>query len=82
MLASRTSSAASISRRKIARSFWLPRFLRAPPRQFRFAHAPVRNRLASMTTRENSPSDHLCQIVPVKRPSHAGIQLAAMHCAN
>ncbi len=27
-----------------------------------------------MTTRGNSPSDHLCQIVPVKRPSHAGIQ--------
>jgi len=25
-----------------------------------------------MTTREHSTSDHLCQIVPVKRPSRAG----------
>ena len=31
--------------------------------------ARLRNRLASTTTRENSSSDHLCEIVPVKRPS-------------
>ena len=27
-----------------------------------------------MATREHSPSDHLCQIVPDKRPSRAGTQ--------
>ena len=51
-----------------------PGYLRAPPIRFRSAHTQLRNRLAYITTRENSPSDHLCQIVPVKRPSHAGTQ--------
>jgi hypothetical protein len=46
-----------------------PHFLPLPPMRFRSAKAQLRNRLAHMATRENSPSDHLCQIVPVKRPS-------------
>jgi hypothetical protein len=50
--------------------------------RFRSAHAQLRNRLAAVTTRENSPSDHLCQIVPEKRPSHAGIQPTGMHYAS
>jgi len=37
--------------------------------RFRSAHTLLRNRWAYMTTREDSPSDHLGQIVPVKRPS-------------
>ncbi len=66
MLAIRTSSAASISRRKIARSFWLPRFMRAPQMRPRSAFAQLMNRLAYDPTREHSPSDHLCLIVPEK----------------
>jgi hypothetical protein len=34
--------------------------------RFRSANAQLRNRLADMAASENSPSDHLCQIVPVK----------------
>ncbi len=41
----------------------------APPTSTRSEHTQVRNRLAYMSTRENSPSDHLCEIVPVKRPT-------------
>ena len=37
--------------------------------RFRSAHLLLRNRLAYMAARENSPSHHRCQIVPVKRPS-------------
>ncbi len=37
--------------------------------RFRCVCARLRNRLAYMTTGENSPSDHLCRIVPVKRPT-------------
>jgi hypothetical protein len=37
--------------------------------RFRSVDAQLRNRLAYMTTRENSPSDRLCRIVLVKRPS-------------
>jgi hypothetical protein len=44
-------------------------FVRAPPMRFRSAHTKLPNRVAYMTTRENSSSDHLCQIVPVKRAS-------------
>jgi len=44
-------------------------FVRAPPMRFRSAHTKLPNRVAYMTTRENSSSDHLCQIVPVKRPT-------------
>ena len=40
-----------------------------PPMRFHSTHTQLRNRLASTTTRENSSSDHLCEIVPVKRPS-------------
>jgi hypothetical protein len=65
----RTSCAAWTSRCKVALGHWLPRFLRAPPMRFRSAHTELRNRLAFITTRENSPSDRLCQIVPDKRPS-------------
>ena len=63
------SCAASISRRRVALSLCLPHFLRLPPMRFRSAHTQLRNRLAYMTTKENSPCDHLRQIVPVKRPS-------------
>ena len=68
-LASRASCVARTSRRKVARGFWLPHFLRAPPMRFGSAHTHLRNRLACMTTRDHSPSGHLCEIVPVKRPS-------------
>ena len=44
-----------------------PHFLRAPPMQFRSVNAQLRNRPAYMATRENSPSEHLCQIVPVEQ---------------
>jgi hypothetical protein len=44
-----------------------PLFLRAPPIRFRSANAQLRNRLACMATRENGPSGHLCQVVPVKQ---------------
>jgi len=33
--------------------------------RFRSAHAHLRNRLACKATTESSPSDYLCQIVPV-----------------
>ena len=37
--------------------------------RFRSVHTLLRIRLAYMTTRENSPSARLCQIVPVKQAS-------------
>jgi hypothetical protein len=56
VLATRTSSAASISRRKIARSFWLSRFMRAPQMRPRSAFAQLKNRLASYS--------HVLQLTP------------------
>jgi hypothetical protein len=59
----------------VAGGDWLPHFLRAPPTLFRSVDTQLRNRLAYMTTREHSPSDHLCQIVPVKCPfMNVGLQ--------
>ena len=59
-----------------------PHFLRVPPMRFRPTHRQLRNRLAYKATRENSASDHLCQIVPEKRPSRK-IGCAPVHsCRN
>jgi len=46
-----------------------PNFLGVPPMRFRSLHTLLRNRLAYMARRENSPSEYLCQIVSEKRPS-------------
>ncbi len=36
--------------------------------RFRSVNARLRNRPTCMATRENGPSEHRCQIAPVKRP--------------
>ena len=55
--------------RSLVCSLWLPHFSRLRRMRFRSVNAQLRNRLAYTTTRQNSPSGRLCQIVPVKRPS-------------
>jgi hypothetical protein len=48
--------------------------------RFRSGNTQLRNGLAFMTARENSPSDHLYEIVPEKRPSL--LESEAVHCGR